>query len=167
MNDKLFTTSFQWNTEVTFITIVTVLVTLGAIFYMFYSRSVPVWMKWVISIPVGAIFVYMTFLTPISLSLYPQELKIKKIVGSIVIPTEEITSISMVTNETNNSIRTFGSGGACGYLGKFKNDILGNYEMYATESNNLILVRTESKNYVFSCTNADILINDFNALKSK
>lgn len=167
MNDKLFTTSFQWNTEVTVITIFTVLVTVGAIFYMFYSRSVPVWMKWMISIPVGAIFLYMTSLTPINLSLYPHELKIKKIMGSIVIPVEDITSISVVTNETNNSIRTFGSGGACGYLGKFKNDTLGNYEMYATESNNLILVRTALKNYIFSCMDADVLIADFNTLKSK
>lgn len=149
------------------ITIVTVLITVGAIFYLFYSRSVPVWMKWVISIPIGAIFLYMTSLTPIKLSLYPHELKIKKMVGSIVIPVEDITSISVVTNETNNSIRTFGSGGACGYLGRFKNEMLGNYKMYATESNNLILVRTASKNYVFSCTNADVLIADFNSLKSK
>ena len=38
------------------------------------------------------------------------------------------------------------------YIGRFRNNKLGNYSMYVTDMNNLILVRTGNKKYVFSCS---------------
>ncbi|MDR3326691.1 MAG: PH domain-containing protein [Prevotellaceae bacterium] len=60
-----------------------------------------------------------------------------------------------------NGIRTFGSGGLFGYLGKFENPQLGEFEMYATDSKNRFLVETQSKTYVFSCKDRDKLIRLF------
>ena len=90
---------------------------------------------------------------PIRLKANDEKVTVRRLFGSLEIPLNEVIETRRIfKSDINGSIRTFGSGGLFGYLGRFKNDRLGNYTMYATELNNLILVRTSNKKYVFSCS---------------
>jgi len=46
------------------------------------------------------------------------------------------------------SLRTWGIGGFLGYIGYFKNIILGNYKTYATHSKNAVLIETDQQKYI-------------------
>ena len=90
---------------------------------------------------------------PMRLKANDEKVTVRRLFGSLEIPLNEVIDTRRIfKSEIDGSIRTFGSGGLFGYLGRFKNDRLGNYTMYATELNNLILVRTNNKKYVFSCS---------------
>jgi hypothetical protein len=74
-----------------------------------------------------------------------------------------VHSVTVVSNrEISNSIRTFGSGGLFGYLGQFRNNLIGNYTMYATEKQNLIYVNTTKGKYIFSCSKPHEFIESAN-----
>ena len=47
-----------------------------------------------------------------------------------------------------------------GFLGHFKNEEVGRYVMYATELDNLVMVKTAGKTYVFSCVVREEFISD-------
>lgn len=55
-------------------------------------------------------------------------------------------------------MRKRASGGAGGYIGKFKNRTLGLYMMYATQKRDLVLVRCTDKIIVFNCKKRDELV---------
>ena len=104
---------------------------------------------------------------PIRLKANDEKITVRRLFGSLEMPLNEVIETKRISkSEIDGSIRTFGSGGLFGYLGRFKNDKLGNYSMYATELNNLILVRTNNKNYVFSCSHPQEFI-EFVNLKLK
>ncbi len=90
---------------------------------------------------------------PIRLKAGRDKIAVSRLFGALEIPLSEVTSVVPISKSyIDGSIRTFGSGGAFGYLGRFKNKTLGRYTMYATELKHLVLVRTRQKKYVFSCT---------------
>lgn len=90
---------------------------------------------------------------PIRLKAGRDKIAVSRLFGALEIPLSEVTSVVPIPKSyIDGSIRTFGSGGAFGYLGRFKNKTLGRYTMYATELKHLVLVRTRQKKYVFSCT---------------
>lgn len=63
-------------------------------------------------------------------------------------------------NALQNSVRVFGSGGMCGYLGKYKNETIGRYTMYATDLSQLFLIRKKDGNiYIFSSPNRDKIVS--------
>lgn len=147
--------SFHWSGGVIAVTIVTLLVLVGAGFYL-GSREWPTVMLWlkyllfaVFLITIIAGVGYM----PMRLKADDEKITVRRLFGSLEMPLAEVTSVSQISmSDIDGSIRTFGSGGLFGYLGRFKNDNLGSYSMYATELNNLILVCTDSRKYVFSCS---------------
>ena len=53
-----------------------------------------------------------------------------------------------------------------GYIGRFRNNKLGNYSMYVTDMNNLILVCTGNKKYVFSCSRPQEFVELLLAIKT-
>ena len=121
-------------------------------------------MKYLLSILiVGLPLAFLGFMMPLRLSVNKESLSVKLLFGSLRIATNEIVEIKRVSKSyLNNSIRVFGSGGFCGYLGKFKHTTSGNYTIYATDPNEMMLIRTVKNNkdniYVFSCANADEFI---------
>ncbi len=97
---------------------------------------------------------------PVRLSVNPEQVTIKKPFNTLDIPMKDIVEIKSIQKQSlKNSIRTFGSGGLFGYLGYFYNKELGNYTMYTTETENLILIRTNIKKYVLSCTKSEEFID--------
>lgn len=145
---------FNWSVEVIVITLLTVVLVFGIII-SFYSR----WpanlslLKYVLTIVILLIIIIPAVYSPIHLSINDEKIVIKRIVRNIEIDLRNVYSVTIISNrEISNSIRTFGSGGLFGYLGQFKNNLIGSYTMYATEKQNLIYINTSKGKYVFSCS---------------
>ena len=93
--------------------------------------------------------------------LAPQRLEIgdDKIVvlrryRSVVLHREEIKSIEYVSKLSfRGAIRTFGVGGLFGYYGRYYAPALGSFTLYATNFDNLFLIRlVNGKKIVISCS---------------
>ena len=146
---------FNWSGGVWAVTIVTLVVLAGTGFYL---ESLPwpssmLWLKYLLTIILLTTVIVGVGYMPIRLKANDEKVTVRRLFGSLEIPLNEVIETRRIfKSDINGSIRTFGSGGLFGYLGRFKNDRLGNYTMYATELNNLILVRTSNKKYVFSCS---------------
>ena len=111
------------------------------------------WLNYLILLIIIATFIVGVGYMPIRLKANDEKIKVVRLFGSLKVPLNEVVEIRRISySDIDNSISTFGSGGLFGYLGRFKNNRLGNYTMYATELNNLILIRTNNKKYVFSCS---------------
>jgi len=111
------------------------------------------WLKYLLTIILLATVIIGVGYMPIRLKANDEKITVRRLFGPLEVPVNEVIEARRISkSDIDNSIRTFGSGGLFGYLGRFKNDRLGNYTMYATELNNLILIRTSNKKYVFSCS---------------
>lgn len=53
------------------------------------------------------------------------------------------SSAEWLPNATMGSLRTFGNGGLFGFVGWFRNEILGNYRAFATDGDRIVVVRSE------------------------
>lgn len=149
------TVPFHWSGSVWTITIITLIVLAGAGFYVASLNwpTVMLWLKYLLTIVLLTTVIAGVGYMPIRLKANDVKITVRRLFGSLEISLNEMIEIKRISkSEIDGSIQTFGSGGLFGYLGRFKNDRLGNYSMYATELNNLILVRTSNKNYVFSCS---------------
>ena len=114
-------------------------------------------------LPVFAIFLF----TPISLTVVDGNIRVRRVIGNIVIPISDVQSVRVVDKEEIRlSSRMVGSAGVFGYLGIFINKRLGRFTMYATERRNLIMVITEKRKYVFNCRDTDRFIGIYNMVKS-
>lgn len=149
---------FHWSSSVLTITIVTLAILGGAIFYLSTLKwpLMMLWLKYLLITVLVATIVIGIIYMPIRLNIDNEKITVVRIFSSLEIPKQEIVEIKKIQrSEIDNSIRTFGSGGLFGYLGLFKNDKLGSYTMYATELNNLILIRTNNKKYIINCSNPE------------
>ncbi len=121
------------------------------------------WLKYLmIAVFLITIIVGICF-APIRLSSNDEKITVRMLFSSRVIPLSEVTRVNRISKrDISSSIQTFGSGGLFGYLGRFKNDKLGRFNMYATDLNNLILIRTINNNYVLSCSRPNEFIEYVN-----
>ncbi|MDR0830564.1 MAG: PH domain-containing protein [Prevotellaceae bacterium] len=100
---------------------------------------------------------------PTKINFDNENLVVRQIKGKIEIPINEISEIRKIKKgDFENTVRTFGSGGLFGYLGKFENSQFGKFQMYATNSTNRFVVKTENKIFIFSCKNSEELIELIN-----
>ena len=100
---------------------------------------------------------------PVKLTVDDRAIVLHQVAHSITIPLEEVTRATVISSKMlDGSIRTFGSGGLMGYLGKFRNRALGNYTMYASSWKNHILIQTTTKTYVFTPDNPQKAIEAIN-----
>jgi hypothetical protein len=92
----------------------------------------------------GAALVLGIALAPRSYAIEDGRLVIRRWVGSITVPLGSVRSVEPLGRESlAGSLRTLGSGGFCGYYGRFRNRTLGAYRMYATRSEGYVLVRAD------------------------
>ncbi|MDR0547731.1 MAG: PH domain-containing protein [Dysgonamonadaceae bacterium] len=152
--------SCPWDTKVALITIaysaVLLLVIIGLLIplirYIKVKRILPVALLSLGILLFTGILVISAIDCPMKVSIETELLTIHRIQGNIVIPIESIEEIRLCENvDTRDSKRILGSGGAFGYLGKFRNVPLGDYLMYVTNVSQKILVKTNGKYIVFSC----------------
>lgn len=156
---------FHWSGEVLAITIVTLIVLMGAGFHLESLKwpAMMLWLKYLLIIVFLATVVIGVGYMPIRLEADDETILIRRLFGTLEVSLSEVIEIrGILKTDIDHSIRTFGSGGLFGYLGRFKNDRLGSYTMYATALNQLVLIRTKHKKYVFSCSCAKELIEYVN-----
>lgn len=165
IENNTLTTNFNWSVEVTIITLTTIAIILGIIisFYSKWPANLSI-LKYLITIIILSIILIPSMYTPIRLSINNEKIVLKRVIGNIEINLNDIKSVTPISNrEISNSIRTFGSGGLFGYIGQFKNNIFGNYTMYATEKKNLIYINTKKEKYIISCSKS----HEFTELANK
>ncbi len=150
-----------WSMGVTAITAITIIILVASTYFIWTDDfpSSMLWLKYTLIVVFIATIIGGLGYMPIRLTIGNDKIILHRLFGAINIPIKDIIAIKAITSsETAFSIRIFGSGGLFGYLGKFKNKKLGYYTMYATDINELILIRTDRKTYVFSCRNRDKFI---------
>ena len=100
---------------------------------------------------------------PVKLTVDDRAIVLHQVAHSITIPLEEVSRAAVISPKMlNGSIRTFGSGGLMGYLGKFRNRALGNYTLYASSWKNHILIQTTTKPHVFTPDNPQKAVEAIN-----
>jgi hypothetical protein len=100
-------------------------------------------------IPLAA-FVLGALMGPRGYAIRGDRLTIERWIGSIEIPLASIRGVELLPAErVRDSLRTLGSGGYFGYYGRFRNETLGAYRMYATRGDGYVLVRAD-KPYVLT-----------------
>ena len=156
MKNNRISFTCPWSLGVTLITAIIIII-LAASTYFIWTDDFPssmLWLKYTLIVVFIATIIGGLGYMPIRLTIGNDKIILHRLFGTINIPIKDIVEIKAIQkSETAFSIRIFGSGGLFGYLGKFKNKKLGNYTMYATNVNELILIRTDRKTYVFSCKN--------------
>lgn len=91
------------------------------------------WLKYLLAIVLLTTVIVGVGYMPFRLKANDEKITVRRLFGSIEISLSEVTRIRQISkSDIDGSMRTFGSGGLFGYLGRFKNDRLGNYSMYAT-----------------------------------
>ena len=156
MRNDIISFPCTWSMGVTAITAITIIILVASTYFIWTDDfpSSMLWLKYTLIVVFIATIIGGLGYMPIRLIIENDKIILHRLFGAINIPIKDIIEIKAITSsETAFSIRTFGSGGLFGYLGKFKNKKLGNYTMYATNVNELILIRTDRKTYVFSCKN--------------
>lgn len=161
MKNNRISFTCPWSLGVTVITTIIIIILVASTYFIWTDDfpSSMLWLKYTLIVVFIATIIGGLGYMPIRLTIENDKIILRRLFGTINIPIKDIIEIKAIENsETAFSIRTFGSGGLFGYLGKFKNKKLGSYTMYATNVNELILIRTDRKTYVFSCKNRDEFI---------
>ena len=162
MENKVFISHFHWSNEVIAITCIGLCITVGCLIPLILSKVYLLgllWLKWALVVTLIVPVIYTATWTPRYISVCDDHFVFKKMRGHIIIPVQTIRDVYEIdANSLKGSIRTFGSGGVFGYLGRFKNNILGNYSMYITEKKHLIAVKTHDKTFVFNCNDPNRLV---------
>ena len=161
MGKKMF---FEWSNDTIIITVIFSVVIIAVLIYLFKTISFkdPFHMwggKLITAVVIIAAEIYFATITPLFLSYNGDEIRIRMVLGCKKIPYGEILSIKKIDPDViGNSTRIVGSGGAGGYIGLFNNKTLGDYYMYATKKQDLVLVETKTKRYVFNCAEREDLV---------
>ncbi len=158
--------NFHWDTGVSVITIVCLAIILGSMAFVWTVRFQYGFVRYLIIIGLCLPIIVGLLIMPLKLKLKDDRVEVTRMIGVIDIPLSGIEQCGVVGHEVlNNSVRVFGSGGVFGYLGIFKNNMLGKYTMYATEIDRLIFIKTSQKTYVFSCVDPTGFIDKIRMLK--
>lgn len=165
---KYLVAKFHWSKMVWILSIITTLLLIGASAYTLLisddDGNVGKIIVMLCIIPLPAICFA---LSPRLLYLFGNALIIKRWIGRVTIPTEEITSVVEADKWlVLRSTRTMGNGGYFGYYGRYYNVHYGKFRMFASEMTNLYLIRTKRDNYVISCRNKELITELQNRIKS-
>ncbi len=80
-------------------------------------------------------------------SIQDGTLKILRLGWSTNIALSDIESVEYKPNAGMGSIRVMGIGGVFGYIGRFRNGVLGHYKAYATHRKKSVVIQTKKKEY--------------------
>ncbi len=118
------------------------------------------WQKYLYAAIILVVVVGVAGFIPIRLEADKEGVRLRRLFGSLVIPASAIVECKKINSSYfDGSIKAFS-------IGKIKKNLNGRwYTMYATEYKNLVLVRTEKMDYIFSCTRQDDFVEFVNGLK--
>lgn len=112
-----------------------------------------------LAITLISIFVYMLVVIPQAIYLGEKQLFIKRAFNRKSIAYSSIKKV-IPYNEVQNDIRYFGSNGFLGYIGVMGSTQYGRYYSYVKNAKQQIFILTTGKNYLLSCDNRDLFINE-------
>lgn len=96
---------------------------------------------------------------PLSITLSDTHFMLRRGIGNKKIEYSQIVEIS-VYKEKGYTIRVFGSGGLCGFIGRFYNKNFGYYFAYVGDFSQAFSIQLKNgKKYVFSCEDRDEVIS--------
>jgi amino acid transporter len=160
----------SWDNTVLLITLITCVVLLAIVVYTLViarkykqkKRSITFLSVSVCLIVLLTLFIPL-FYMPTSVYVNENTIVIHQLKGNTAFELKDIVEIRRATkNDTEKSIRTFGSGGLFGALGWFKSPNLGKYFMFVTNKSDCILLKNNERTVIFSCNNPDKLIEQIN-----
>lgn len=165
---KYYVAKFHWSKMVWILSIITTLLLLGVslstLFIPDQDSEIGTLIVMICIIPLPLVCFA---LSPRRLYLFGNSLIIKRWIGQVTIPTQDITSVEEADRWlVLRSTRTMGNGGYFGYYGHYYNRHYGKFRMFATETTNLYLIRTNRHNYVISCTNKELIAELQGRIKS-
>ncbi len=156
---------FDWSIQAVAITAIVSVIILGVV-YRVLSDDVILYVKIPLCFFLSFIFILFALRTPINIQITNEHIFINQVFGKKEIEISKIKKIEKFNSELlKKSNRDFGSGGFCGYTGKFSNSTIGKFNLYATETNHLVLIETSQEKIVVSCNEYAKLSNVLNREK--
>ena len=133
---------------------VAILITVGVLVLFTFIALKPIWqimeregeirfslVSFGVILLFAGIYIGCWIFAPQSYTLNRSELKVNRVIGSVIFKISEIKSIRILEDfESRGTIRTFGVGGLFGYYGKFYIPKIGSSNFYATQRKNKILL---------------------------
>jgi len=148
--------SAPWDQRLTVLTVAcSTLMLLGAAVAIWASLAiVPPGAGRVVTLAAGvlslAALAFGALLAPRGYIVSDDALTIDRLLRPVRIPLATIQSVEIIPAErVSGSLRTLGSGGLFGYYGRFRNQALGRFRMYATRGDGYVLVRA-GQSYVLT-----------------
>ena len=147
-NSTRITSSFPMSAMIVIITTLFNLLILSMVVSAFWSDILVLEILSLTFLIVPALFM------PLRLIVSEKSLRIWRPIGKVEIQIADIKSCSMIEDSRkifDKTIRTFGSGGAYGFLGRFRHDTYGKMRFFVTHSDQCFLIHTkQGKYYVIS-----------------
>lgn len=151
---------FHWGREAVSISIGFTILSAALLMTILNDGAPPRFLKYTLALLLAAPIISGLFIAPLYIAVNDDKVRIRKPLASVEIPVRDIVSVQKIHfNEIRDAIRTFGSGGLFGFVGYFKNNGFGRFLMYATETKNLVLIRTDRKSYIVSCRNPEAIVS--------
>jgi hypothetical protein len=150
----------KWALSVKIITSITLAITVVCEYYLVHSLIYSTdWINLVGVCLIPLITLYFVWESPTFIEMAETGIVLHKRIERLFISYDKIIDVEYYRPNRSEK-RLFGSGGFCGYIGKFKNATIGTYQSFVGDYSNSFLIKTkENKNYVLSCENRDIVIN--------
>ena len=117
------------------------------------------WLPWVIMLlTMAPVYVVTWLYSPQTLMIDRNTLTIGRRVQPVEISLGDIRRVERVESKVvRRAVRAMGNGGLWAYTGRYYHRAVGNYQLFATELNNLVLIETDKKKYVISSVDTIML----------
>lgn len=158
--------SCRWSGSIIATTIICTLAFTAAIVMMMVLSRSPRWLGYFLAICFAAVLAGCIGFMPIRIVLHSDRICLHRLFGALTIRLDRIEEIRPISESEalHGAARTFGSGGLFGALGRFRSKTFGNFTMYATDLDSLILIRAEGRNYILSCSRRNDLIESVSSI---
>ena len=140
------------STKVWLMTVIAIVLPVIACGPLFIFEEELGWLPWVIMLlTMTPVYVVTWLYAPRTLMLDRNTLTIGRRVQPVEISLGDIRRVERVESKVvRRAMRTVGNGGLWAYTGRYYHRAVGNYQLFATELSNLVLIETDKKKYVIS-----------------
>ncbi len=164
-----YTVIFKWNAAVWMVTSALILffaVSAGImLFYAFRDHDAAALVGFFVISIIGLATIFISEgYSPQCLEIGDESIVVLRRYADVVIRRSEIVSIEPVpARKIRSAICVGGSCGLFGFFGRYYAKGIGEFDMYATQFDNLFLVTTVCRRYVVGCTEPERLAHYFDA----
>ncbi|MBR5844990.1 MAG: hypothetical protein IKY65_01855 [Rikenellaceae bacterium] len=152
MNSNMYIIQMRRSKKVWLTTVLALVLPVVACGPLFIFEESLGWLPWVIMLlTMTPVYVVTWLYAPQTLMLDRNTLTIGRRVQPVEISLGDIRRVERVESKVvRRAMRTVGNGGLWAYTGRYYHRAVGNYQLFATELNNLVLIETDKKKYVIS-----------------